>query len=569
MFLSIQELVSAFKSATDDSYQAIRLQKSTLDYLVQLLTNHSYPAMEIVRLLPEALSVSTGYKAMMGMRSLNCDDDAVKFINLLSNIDWPKRYLSEIQQHIFPLILELTCNKELPDRFWLCWLSGRSFQTLEYFLQYQAKQGCSGLITHRYAFIRATIGQNHFIDDITYENCQIDANRALCITKLINEIYSSDSLSLIKIDEQLNNLITLENGFTKSLLYELKRLCLLLGSLTYFVPKFAMCYNVIDALTKELDFSHCNPEQITTILEENFRYNQHIPLLMTTTPERHSECELFDQFMVIRLCLEVILDRNIDTTTQNKLKDIKTRLRNIVSKTPYIETLEASFSLLFLRWEHVLDGTIESNSEASDNSNSPDRRRMHKHRVEKHGFVCTMDHLEAILKILKLSINQRKHSDEISDAFGERFTTISDYISDAAWRQTLFRTHMVNLKRLPIDTKKYLAMHNPPAEHRSSSDEDDHIEIDKKSDKKLTARRRPRKRNLRKLDCDRVTPLIDSHCISSSDRRCIVSKMLGSPQHLVTACMNKADTETSCQIIKVSLVIIYYCILFLHSFPSR
>lgn len=492
--------------------------------------------MQIVRFLPESLSTSIFYKALMGFLSrLKCEDEdlTLRFITLMSNIDWPKRNLSDIQQQVFPLILDLTYKMESVDRFWLCWLSGRSHQTLELFLQYQS--GCSSLRLQRYAYIRAAIGQKHFIDEISYENCENDARRALIICHLVNEIDKSGN-SMIKI-EQLNN--TLENGFTKSLSYELKRLYLLSRSLTYFVPKFAFCFNTIDALAKELDFAHCNPEQIDTILQQNCVNNQQIPLLMTTTAALNSECDLFDQFMVIRLCLEIILDRTGDN--QSKLKDIKARLRNINSKTAYIEALETSFSLLFMRWEHAdNDRTVESGSETSDNTNSTDRRRMHKN--DKHGFVCTMDHVEAILKILKLSINQKKHSDD--DGFGDRFSRISDHINDAAWRLTLFRT-LVNFKRLPIDTKTFLTMHK--TERKSSSDEDDNIEIDRKCNKK--ARRKPRKRHIRKLECVN-TSLIDSN---SSDRRCIVSKMLGSPQNLVTVCMNKADTDSSRQIIKVSV----------------
>lgn len=547
-----------FKSVKDDSSQPIRLQKSTVDYLEQLIvTNRSYPTLQIVRLLPESLSTDLHYKALLALRG-QCDDEnlAVRFINLLSNIDWPKRNLSAIQQHMFPTILDLTCNKAFS---WLCWLSGRSIRTLKEFLQYQAQQGCIGLLSHRYAFIRAAVEKMHFMDEITYENCPVDAKRALFISNLANEIYSSDSLSTIKIDEQLYD--TLENGFTKSLLYELKRLCVLSSSLTYFVPKFAICYNVIDALAKEIDFGNCNPEIINSILLENCRNNQHIPLLMTTTTDRHSECDLFDQFMVIRLCLEIILDRSIDTAAEVKLKDIKTRLRNIYSIKAYVEALEASYSLLFLRWEHVehvnLDRTIESGSETtSDNSNSTERRRMHQQKFDKHGFVCT-NHVEAILKILKFSINQKKHSDHSSDAFGERFTQIAEHINDSAWRLTLFRAELVNSKRLPIDTKKYLTIHNTPTERKSSSDEDANIEIDRKSEKKSTARRKPRKRHIRKLaGSNRSSPMRDS-IKTPSDRRCIVSKMLGSPQHLVTVCMNKGDTETSRQIIKVSVTFYY------------
>lgn len=506
------------------------------------------------------------YKALMDMSSsLNGDDEvAVRFINLLSNIDWPKQNLSEIEQHIFPMILDLTCSKELSYRFWLCWLSGRSVQTLKFFLQYQTKQGFSGLRSQRY---RAAIGLSHFIEDITYENCQIDVKRALFISHLVNDINSLDSLSMIKIDEQFNN--TFENGFTKSLSFELKRLLLLSSSLTYFVPKFSNCYNVIDALAKEFDFANCNPERINTLLLENYRNNQHIPLLMTTAKKRNSECDLFDSFMIIRMFLEIILDQNNDTdcptAAQTKQKDIKTRLRNIYSTTAYIEALKASYSLLFLRWEHIehvnLDRKVESGSESD--SNSTDTRGMHQQKIDKHGFVCTMDHVEVILKILKLSISKKNHSDHISDTFGERFQQISNQINDAAWRLTLFRTELVNLKRLPINTIKYLTMHKTPSERKSSSDEDDRIEIDRKSDKKTATRRKPRKRHI-----NRSSPVKASNGInSSSDRRCIVSKMLGSPQHLVIACMNKSDTETSRQIIKVSSTFII--ILCLYSFPNR
>lgn len=524
--------------------------------------------MQIAPFLPESISSSVCYKVLMDLSSrlkFDYDEDlAVRFINLMSYIDWTKQNLVEIEKHMFPMILEWTYTKELSERFWLCWLSGRYLQTLKDFLQYRSKQVCIGLPSKCYAFIRAVIGQYHFIDDIKYENGPVDAKHALFISNLANEIYSSDNVSTIKIDEQLNNLSTLENGFTKILSYELKRLYLMLSSITYFVPKFAICYNVIDALAIEFDFSQCNPERINAILLENGRNNQHIPLQMISTTERQSECELFDQFMVIRICLEIILNRKIDpAAAATKLKDIKMRLRNIISSTAYVEALEASFSLLFLRWEHVdhiLDRTIESGSETSDNSNCTDKRRMHQQKTDKHGFVCAMDQVEEILKILKLSTNQKKHSNDMSESIGERFTRISDHINDAAWRLTLFRTELVNLKRIPIDTKQYLTMHNTPTEQKSSSDEVDSTEI--KCEKKPTTRRRPRKRHVRKLDCgDRcmVDSIGSNQC---SDRRCIVSKMLGTPQHLVTVCMNKGDTETSRQIIKVIVNLLIFFSVF-------
>lgn len=390
------------------------------------------------------------------------------------------------------------------------------------------------------------------------------------------------------------------------------------------IDQLNCCYNLIDYLCQTVDLTSLNVDKsIQSILIENAKYNFQLKLYQPhQVPSSSSkliqnqctELVLYQQFTVIKLILQIIqhnhhaTTENYDTILKQHVADVKRYLQCIETLPEYIRLLKIIFSLIFLRWEHICvkgsNGrcTINNgfddtpNSAASDNDGArnyqPKCHQRNRH-YEKYGFMCNANVVDCILKLLKYSATTKKHSDELLSAsvqIQNDFQRIYENINDACWRLSLFL--MIDkgqsmFQHVSKNLSSMIVQHCSNKTTSGSSDDDDNDHGNGKSgpSKKMPSNRRssislmrrkpPRRKQqvLRKSDSDMKSKSLSQSTENErksigdvmqlslvTEKRCIVSRMLGSAEHLVTTCMSKGDVNAIKHILKVSYI--YFSIFY-------
>lgn len=444
------------------------------------------------------------------------------------------------------------------------------------------------------------------------EEVPLQIRSLIYLIQLINVLESipfcDDNLERVL---QLDSTFT-SHGFVRALYLEVKRVFILQSRLNFHLPRlditsFAKTFNVIDFMTSNLTLDAINYIRIEPILRENQAINRELfgyqePRDQSCT----SELELYDQFTVIRTFRSVICGSH---DIANQIAVCKRSFRSIETLKGFCVTLECCVALLFLRWDHLThiepDQTIESGTEESDKhmvrqipTDTEIELRSNNIKYEKQGFVCNVDNLSLILKTLRQAIAKRRHSDEFPNHSTEdlqRFEAVADIISDTNWRLNLLRKKDSDVSNhMVVDIKKYMITYNRDQKIKSSSTDDDSDVIEKKERRRKSdrwsdtfPRRKPKKRvPFGKGDSSRQLSFCHStenerrksieiggigKCAHSSEesdgpevnvcmwsqrsrtegRKCVMSKMLGSKEHLMTVCMNQGDLKGTRQMIKV------------------
>ncbi|KAG4076849.1 hypothetical protein HA402_006559 [Bradysia odoriphaga] len=369
------------------------------------------------------------------------------------------------------------------------------------------------------------------------------------------------------------------NRLRHNLFNEVQRLFTLNELFASHIPNIKLTlhgskFNVVDVLYEHVDLS-TDSESVLSILEENRKYNQRFLLFGNETADQLTELELYNQFLVIKLLLEVIMDNQQFTTLSEssvmKLSKVKMLLNCIHSVKQLTRILEFAFSLIFVRWENVTqnDDPIELDrivdESGSESIKSPQKN---SDRSEKTAFICSAVVLDSILNLLKDVATEAFDSHEVADDSVRKFRLrLLSNINDAHWRITLFNstTTVAGIRSesfISEDVRKYFSRHQSQIRNNlnGSSDDEDHNNLHLIS----TYRRKPRKKNsLRKSADDKPLAAANSteqeqrsdvtqRSISSSERRCPVSRFFGSPEHLATVCLNMGNFEATKLIVEAN-----------------
>lgn len=485
-------------------------------------------------------------------------------------------------------------TKLLRHQLWPCVLVSHDQAVRIGFARYELEH-CGNIFSKKTIYQTAIEKKKHFLENRIAKNFPLDIlpdplNQIVCLLKLIANIDHprNDEKSLIQLNAIEANVYT--GSLSHILLFELRRLYNMQNVLIYHISNYkcrlpANNFNIIDYLIQQLDISKFDYDTMRAVLVDNHRNNSQITELIDDKVEHNvsKELELYDQFSIIKLFVEIIMmnhnAEDFEEVVETKIRSIKVRLRNVQRIAAYITVLEASYALLFMRWDHVrtperveLDRTIESGSE-SDRSQDESRKKSTKY--EQFGFVCSADVLETVLTILRSSSTQKRHSDDFQEAstyLQDRFMGIYKRISNAEWRMSLFKSQPDSgMSAITMDVRKLLRQHVIDLPTRTSSDDDGDQPIQLVNTSARNAsllRRKPRKKHpFRKPDGEKSISFSHStenerksgdamsRSISMSNKRCLVSKMLGPPEQLITVCMAKGDLSEARQIIKVCLFI--------------
>lgn len=269
--------------------------------------------------------------------------------------------------------------------------------------------------------------------------------------------------------------------------------------------------------------------------------------------------------------------------------------------------------LTHVELDRTVESGSESDFRAHKLDSEIDDPPVRNKQFEKQGFVCTVHDLSLILKTLRQAIVKRRHSDEFTNCSQEirnRFEVAAGVIADAIWRLSLIRTkydgEIIN-HPLVVDIKRYMfaffvTKRNSKSRVSETTDEESDTNDNEANSHVIRKTRRknqerpnstlPRRKPKRKIpfgksDSNRQPSFSHStenerrrsskeiaskKCTNTSDesdgneinsaiwnrkriaegRRCVISKMLGSKEHLMTVCMNQGDLKATRQMIKVS-----------------
>lgn len=520
------------------------------------------------------------------MELLDDDDDDDKWNKFLVifNSSFDAELITRFELEIFPKIVDiLGKNKTIDEKFKLNLAFVNDDRFRERYLYVEDRLSANDLISRRRIFALAIIENKHFIemminnwDDITGGILSNEALReSLLLVQLLNIDEFNDHKKYLQQINQLS-IATTNNCFKSNLSNELQRILNLEELFMSHIPNIRLTslaskFNVIDILNEHVNLSKIDSQLVHSILTENRKYNHRFTLCNVDMVQQLTEQELYNNFLIVKLLLEVIMDNQhvnvLNELSVEKLKEVKMLFKNIDSFSTYISILEISYSLIFIRWDHFtsneesadLDRTIESGSEST-------KSRKCSKRSEKSAFICSVAALDNILNLLKSLALQKLHSDEFrneNDLIKNSFLPLYEYINDAHWRFTLFYTNATtgptrSTSFVNGDIKKYFTKHPPHRRENSNVSSDEEI----KSQQEVS-RRKPRRRNPFRKSIDDKTLVISNsteheqrsdtlhRSVSTSERRCPVSRMLGSPEHLATVCLNNSDFEATKRIVKV------------------
>lgn len=523
---------------------------------------------------------------------LNDADKCNQFLPILLNGHFSAELVAHFESKLFPKwVTVLAANKDIdqPFKIGLAFVDDDTFRDRYLCVDERLGDASVGvdddLMTRRRLFLLTVVQRQHFVEKFIYLDDAIRMNlsnnvlrRTLCLVHLFRnvDLPITEHQQLINEIRQIPICLT-NNSLRRNLFNEVQRLLTLNELLVNLIPNIELTSNVskfsvIDILYESVNLSTVDTESVLTILEENGKYNQRYDCDRNETGSQLTEWQLYNQFLVVKLLLEVIMENQQVTTLCEssviKLSRVKMLLNHIESIEQLASILQVVFSLIFLRRDNIIYNcdpvefdlsVYESDSEIMK---SP---RKNSNRSEKEAFVCCAVVLDIILSLLKNVAEESFNFNALTDDSVKNFWhQLLSNINDAHWRMTLFNSNakMAGSRSASLiseDVRKYFGRHRSHVRKNLHSSSDDN---DKNSQHSTsTYRRKPRKR---KSTEDRPLATANStepeqrsdalsRSISGSERRCPISRLFGSPVHLATICLNAGKFEATKEIVEVML----------------
>lgn len=547
-----------------------------------------------------------------------------KFLAILLNGQWSAESIGRFESEIFPKLvnhLVATNNHHIDRHFKLCLAFVDDDKLREQFFfvddrmcdDDDASVVANDLKSKRRFFTLTVVKRVHFIDNLIHMNnvtrlMQTNdvLRQTLCAVDFLRNLPTNSHKD---IDACFNNESITNNRLRRNLFNELQRMLNFNELFALHIPTIQLTsssyasFNVIDILCEHMNLSNIDSDPVVvSMLETNWKYNQRFDLHGNGGTENQlTELELYDQFLVVRLLLDVILDNQQVTVLKEssvaKLNKVNDLLKRVQSTERLTSLLEIAFSLIFIRWDNMMnhnDGSIEDSDRivnVDESGSETCKLRKDSSRSEKTAFICSAVVLDNILDMLKATVDAHNAMQRSSNALAndeekwKSFQRLHSNIMDAHWRMKLFHNNSTtgtaiagsssrSTTFVSDDIRKYFVKHKSQARDNSngaggggggSSDDNDNSNsrINSQPNSTPVYRRKPRKRNpLRKSTDDKNLVISNSteqeqksdalyRSVSGSERRCPVSRLLGSSEHLATVCLNNGNFQASREIVEV------------------
>lgn len=581
----LQELQNFIKNKPADGFSSSESKKTTLNFLCQSLRTVRVATCKILQLLPPFIADEIYHTVLSELLVHMNVDKCNQFLAILMNGQFSAALIERFEVEIFPqLITALGANKDIGRQFKLCLAFDDAFR--DRFLSVEDRLCAVDLVSKRRVFVLAVIEKQHFVeqfikcDDVTISMLSNDVLRStlILIQLLLKADQSIDHKPFLQEINQLPLTVS-KNRLRLNVFNELQRLLNLKELFSSHIPtirmiSFAPKFNVIDMLYENVNLSKVDSRSVHSMLEENAKYNQRLDLRGNESVDQLTELELYNNFLIVKLLLEVIMDHQnvteLNESSVDKLSKVKMFLHQAESITARIHILETAFSLIFIRWDNLSYSgeSIDSDRIVEESKSESNKSRKCSNRSERSTFICSAVVLDTIVKLLKHSAAETFHSKSFADADDsarKTFLQLQNNINDAHWRVALFSTNATvsgsrSTSFANDDVRKYFTRHKSHARDNSNGSSDDESNTQPKSS---IYRRKPRKKNpLRKSIDDKNLVISNSteheqrsdalqRSISGSERRCPISRLLGSAGHLATVCLNNGKFEATKDIVEV------------------
>ncbi|CAO1392357.1 unnamed protein product [Diamesa hyperborea] len=619
------EYVKYIRNINEDENE---LPDDAIKFLEQSLTANPYPTWQIVKSLfskkdesknkyLEEVCINSLIK-MLNQISENPTSSKLvekKLYCLISHIELSDESMEQIKVHIIPKLVELKENKLLNSEFYLSLLSRNSHNLLNQYFEYEREKTIENFKL-KSLLLQVFQNKKHwFLSMINTDAVNIKKylNNHLCqhinLFKMIT--YSGHCVSVdswlhfinkcsseIEIDSEV-----IRNDVLKLCLLEIKKR----QNVFNFLNKNSN-YELIDenALGKKTIMTHLldyvnfradNYDSIKFILQHNQELtDKQLEIYNTVDGNKQikSESQLLNEYLFVKLHLDLILMTNEDNVDEELIEDslsrIRTLYRSFENAEKLYELIEKSLLLVFMRYEHVRKTKCDSN-DSNKTLNSPstfsnlsqtnteisDGEILKEFKLQS-GFICCQKSIELILNSMSTFLMSNLHTDlfrNSNEDLKQKFRQLLNTVENTLWRLKIVTKGIGDPE--DEDSNTFLKLSNLLKVHKNydpinSNSSEKNSDDDKKLPKKATLRRR-KKRPKSKVseDNDEESGSPSEYCHTSDTTaasietlnvnvesftethkksKSIIPSLLMSPENLIRTCLIKNDNRNIDKLIK-------------------
>ncbi|CAO1403533.1 unnamed protein product [Diamesa serratosioi] len=620
------EYVKYIRNINEDENE---LPEDAIQFLEQSLTANPYPTWQIVKSLFSKKDESKNkYLEEVCINSLNKMVNQInkhpnssklvinKLYCLISYIDLSDESMEQIKIHILPKLVDLKEEKKLlSSDFYLALLSRNSHNLLNQYFECEREQTIESFQlkslllqvfqnkTHWFLTMLNTDAvnikkylSNHLCQHINLFKMITFSGHCVSVDSWLNFINICSSE--IEIDSEV-----IRNDVLKMFLLEIKRRQFVLNFLKKnsnyeIIDENALAKkNVMTHLLDYVNFHAGNYDSIKHILLQNQELTEKQLEIYNIGHENNhikSESQLMNEYLIIKLYLDLILMTNEDNVNEElveaSLSRIRTLYRSFDRAEKLYELIEKSFLLLFIRYEHVRKTKFQSN-DSNKTLNSPTISNLSQTNTEisdgetlkefklQSGFICSKKSIELILNSMSSFLMSNMHTDlfkNTNEDLKQKFKQLLNTVENTMWRLKIVtkcidnknEEDSMNFFKLNTLLKVHKVNNDPITSNSSEKYSDD----DKKVPKKIMMRRRkkrPKSKVSEDNDDESDSPSeycntsdttaasietlninVDSFIETHKKSKSIIPSLLMSPENLIRTCLIKNDNRNIDKLIK-------------------
>lgn len=587
------------------------LSSDAIQFLRFSLNDFPYPSFILVNILKHEAPYEKVfddleyYTIANAVENVSESKEYDKIYCMLANFQLRMEKFERFCVQVLPIVSERVNSGVLSSKFVILALLSRNDKLLQRFLQ--CEQKLKLIDDHeKYMFNQLTLKNKNcvyeFVTHVDHHKFQQQDHelsqyaRAVKLIDLFNVQAAEDidmNVLLKRVEPLLEEIDDPKNNqLMKLYLLEMRREQLLMKFLNEHssvnfvnVCHFSRQRKILYELLENVNISFKMYEKLKPLVIAHHEYVDQ--MLSVHNPNRivprKDELEYFSIILCVKIMMDLIyLDESQDEYTEileTSVSHIKEVSKNIKEMTKRLRFCEILFTLLFIRFEDITEGSLPFQPHIYchdfDTSDNDEHRNVRfSSRVSSTtGFMACESLVRAILNFIKMYLLRIKRSHafiEETEVNRDRHTKILESTNDALYRLSIITKSVslhvgANLRSHTTHLDSLLKPHATENGEGISTDEEENGQK-----KYHVARRRTKrsKRNKLNSESDKTSysttnsttngsenVLLDMKCSYTSERgrpRKIVNKMLSSPDTLATLCASRGDIIELKNVIKVS-----------------
>ncbi|KAH8327302.1 hypothetical protein KR074_009640 [Drosophila pseudoananassae] len=316
----------------------------------------------------------------------------------------------------------------------------------------------------------------------------------------------------------------------------------------------------------------CDQQELLRLLEETHKWQLQTPALKNFYQQ---DMEILSYYTTLCYVYDVVLEQG-EQNCKAKVAKMSVQLRQIHQLGTLCSLLEDIFLLVFLRWEQLKQNPQKRREDEDDDEEdddeqyvdddvaSPPRPTAPQTQRSRYGFIIRSPSLATLFTFLKTFVTKKLHSQEFrsSPEHQQRFQRLVEAISEALWKLGVLQKIDQSLAKVspsltcilePEQLLQLVQLHSTAKEKASSDDESR-----ERSNHASSLNRRKAKKQRRAVSFSGAAtpkpsadggPSIDqcraraqhflcaggnrkNSCVTPASERCIIPKMLSTPEQL-------------------------------------